>query len=212
MSKLPTFVLPGSWGRINLTSEAASRKSIRRLTEDVTNRRDDLAMPRAEMRDRFQKAADLAREGGATDLYIGRELAPGLPLPAWITVYDIQPTGGEEFFEKMGIAELSSALQASVGPAPAGGDTRASDVEGTPIRAVRQTYRRTRRVVEDETEVEFDLIEADYWIAAANPSRMAMITFSSAYAEYEAEMLGLFDAVISTLRWEVAPSEESAEG
>ncbi len=86
-----------------------------------------------------------------------------------------------------------------------------AELEGAPIRAVRQTWRRTRRATEDDVEVEFDLIEADYWIAAANPSRMAMITFSTAYAEYEEEMLALFDAVVSTIRWDVSPVEPPAD-
>jgi len=44
-----------------------------------------------------------------------------------------------------------------------------------------------------------------------NDDLKSMITFSTAYSEYEEEMLGLFDAVISTIRWEVAPSETLAE-
>ena len=210
MTKTPRFELPGKWGRINLTSDAASRKSIRRLTEDVTNRREELATTRAELRGRFQKAADVAREGGATDLYIGLELAPGLPLPAWITVFDVQPTG-DDFFERMGLQQLAAALDLAVGSAPAGGERTSGVLPETTIHAVRQTWRRTRQVVEDDVALEFDLIEADYWLAAANPSRMAMITFSTAYAEYEEEMLGLFDAVVSTIRWDVTAPEEAVE-
>jgi hypothetical protein len=60
-------------------------------------------------------------------------------------------------------------------------------------------------VVEGEVEQRFEFVEADYWLAARDPNRIALLTFSTALAEYEEEMLALFDAVVSTIRWP-APS------
>ena len=77
----PRFALPGTWARIPLHSEAATLSSIRKMTEQLTNRIDEFATLRAELRARFVRAADVAKSGGATDLFIGLELGPGMPLP-----------------------------------------------------------------------------------------------------------------------------------
>ena len=73
------------------------------------------------------------------------------------------------------------------------------------MHAVRHSWRRTAHVAEGDVEQDFELIEADYWLAATDPNRIALLTFSTAYAEYEEEMLGLFDAVVSTIRWPATP-------
>ena len=73
------------------------------------------------------------------------------------------------------------------------------------MHAVRHSWRRTAHVAEGEVEKDFELIEADYWLAATDPNRIALLTFSTAYAEYEEEMLSLFDAVVSTIRWPATP-------
>ena len=70
----PSDALPGKWGRIRLELEVATSRSIRKMLDEATNRRDGLATTRAELRTRFQKAADSAREGGATDFYVAFKL------------------------------------------------------------------------------------------------------------------------------------------
>lgn len=196
----PRFVLPGTWARIPLESEAATLASIRRLTEQVTRRQDELATTRAELRARFRRASEVAKEGGASDLFIGLELVPGIPLPAWAAVF---PTDFESAdVSALGFSDLGKTLDIAVGAAPDGGTTTVSETdEGARIHAVRHAWRRRTDVAEGEIERSFDLIEADYWIVATDPNRLALITFTSALAEYEEEMLALFDAVVSTLRW-----------
>lgn len=199
----PHFELPGKWGRINLASELTIQRSIRQVVDEVTVRRDDLATPRAEMRRRFQKAAELAREGGATDFYVAFNIVPGIPLPAWIAVF--LPRVGEAELKEIGAGALVDFLDkgmsgwsgddADVRPGvPAGDDA---------IHAVRHSWRRVRDIVEGEVEQRFEFVEADYWIAAREPERIALLTCSTALADYEEEMLALFDAIVSTLRWPV---------
>lgn len=200
---IPKFVLPGSWGRVDLSSEASSRRSIRKIAETATRRREELAPMRADLRDRFQQAADLAREGGASDLYVAFELAKGVPLPAWLTVF--QPDLDSTDFRALGLNDLALLLDVSAKT----GDERITEtrqeLDGGAIHAVRQTWRRQTRVIEGEGELAvdqvFEILEADYWLATTSPNRIALLTFSTAYAEYEEEMLGLFDAVIKTIRW-----------
>jgi len=201
----PRFALPGKWGRINLHSEASIQRSIRRVLDEVTRRRDDLVEPRAELRRRFQKAAEIAKEGGATDFYVAFQLVPTIPLPAWVAVFtpEIESTD----FDSLGLGELTQFLDRGMG---SWGDTDATVRPATTgpdgeIHAVRHSWRRVADVVEGEVEQRFEFVEADYWLAARDPNRIALLTFSTALAEYEEEMLALFDAVVSTIRWP-APS------
>jgi hypothetical protein len=144
---------------------------------------------------------EAAREGGAEELYIGLELVPGIPLPAWAAVFP----GDASQLELSGVsfADLSRGLDFAVGSAPEGGSVEKIDDPRSRVHAVRHAWRRTTEVASDDGERSFDLIEADYWIAAAEPNRVALLTFSTALAEYEEEMLELFDAVVGTLRWPV---------
>lgn len=201
----PKFVLPGTWGRVDLRSEAASRSSIRKLAENVTNRKEELASLRAEIRDRFNLAADAARGSGATDLYVAFELTKGIPLPAWLTVFT--PAVEDVDFQQLGLDDLQKVLESSIAvPDPT--VTTSERAVNPAIRAVRQSWRRVAHVAEGNVERDFEMLEADYWLAAANPNRVALLTFSTAFVEWEEEMLRLFDAVISTIRWnapEAAP-------
>jgi len=201
------FALPGSWAHIPLESEAAALRAVRKLTEQVTGRKEELATLRADLRARFTRVVEVAREGGAEELYVGLELVPGIPLPAWAAVFPADPAQVE--LASVGFGDLTRGLDFAVGAAPEGGSSETLDDPRTRVHAVRHAWRRKTEVAEDGVERSFDLIEADYWGAAAEPNRLALITFSTALAEYEEEMLELFDAVIGTLRWPV-PEEATA--
>ena len=197
----PRFVLPGTWGRVDLRSEAASRSSIRKLAEQVTRKREELAGVRAEIRDRFNAAAEAARGSSATDLYVAFELTKGVPMPAWLTVFT--PEIDAVDFQALGLGDLQKVLEKGVAVADPTVTTTETTTDNE-IRAVRQSWRRVAHVAEGNIERDFELLEADYWLAAANPNRVALITFSTAFVEWEDEMLRLFDAVISTIRWKSA--------
>lgn len=201
------FALPGSWARIPLESEAEALRAVRKLTEQVTGRKEELATLRAELRSRFTTVVEAAREGGAQELYIGLELVPGIPLPAWAAVFPADPDTLD--LASVGFSDLARGLDFAVGAPPEGGSTQAADDATGRVHAVRHAWRRTTQVAAEGVERSFELVEADYWIAAAQPNRVALITFSTALAEYEEEMLELFDAVVGTLSWPV-PVEEPA--
>ena len=201
------FTLPGVWARIDLTSEAASRASIRKLLDDTTHRRDDMAAVRQELRGRFQKAADTAREGGAVDMRIAQQLTINVPLPAWAVLFE--PQIDIDDIEALGLDDLKTVLDLSIRTSR---PVDTAEMSSEEIRAVRQSWRRTTHLAEGEVERDFEILEADYWLAAGNPNRIALLTFSTAYAEYEEEMLGLFDAVVSTVRWDVPENAEPQDG
>jgi len=204
----PKFVLPGRWGRINLESEASIHRSIRQIADEATRRRDDLATTRAELRARFERAATAAKEGGATDFYLAFNLTPAIPLPAWISVFT--PRIDSTDFDSLGLGELRSFLEAGTknwGPDEAQVESFDREAE-QPLQVVRHSWRRTREISEGEAQGEVEFLEADYWIAATDPNRIALLTFSTAYAQLEDEMLGLFDAIVRTIRWP-APERQS---
>lgn len=202
---VPRFVLPGSWGRVDLRSEAASRSSIRKLAETATGRREEFASTRAELRERFNAAADVARGSSATDLYVAFELAKGVPFPAWLTVFT--PEIDAMDFQALGLGELLTMLERGLVTDDEEVTTEQTEMPDD-IRAVRQSWRRVSHVQEADVERDFEVLEADYWLAATKPNRVALLTFSTAFAEYEEEMLSLFDAVVGTIRWP-APKETS---
>ncbi|MGL4339155.1 MAG: hypothetical protein ACRCSP_01845 [Rhodoglobus sp.] len=196
----PRFALAGSWAQIPLGSEADTLSSIRKMVQHVTGRADQLATIRAQMRERFVAAADAARSGGASELFIGLELMPGIPLPAWIAVFPVADKGIDT--GNMEFADFARAVDLSTGSAPEGGTKKAADIDSsTALHAVRHAWRRSTDLVDEGVERSFDFIEADYWIAASEPNRLALVTFSCALAEYEEEILELFDAMVSTMSW-----------
>lgn len=203
---VPRYVLPGSWGRLDLSSAQSTKESIRRLVEQAAGKSDQLATMRHELRNRFQVAADEARSGGAIEMQIAQEIAPGIPLAATLAVF--LPEIDLSQLEKMGLAELEVILTGAVAD-----DSSSSEVVSTEelrlpeLRAVRQTYlRRTRMEGVDDV---LRMLQADYWIAAANPARLALLSFSSTFVEFEEQILELFDAITATTQWPVGDAKTS---
>jgi hypothetical protein len=193
----PRFALPGTWGRVNLSSDSTMHSSIRKVVEHSVGRDDRFATLRANMRGRFEQAAQLARANSATDFHIALELSPGVPLPAWLAVF--LPEFDSTDFDALGLTELKEALNFGL-VTQQGNEARSSTVlDKTHVHAVRQAFRRVHPATEEN--VEFEVLQVDYWLAAAEPNRLALLSFSTGYAEYEEQMLELFDAVIGTLRW-----------
>ncbi|CAN5369191.1 hypothetical protein BH09ACT5_BH09ACT5_16340 [soil metagenome] len=197
---VPKFILPGKWGAIDLTSEASARRTVRQLVERVGGRREEDAPLRASLRSQLQDAADVARGGGAVRLFIGLELTDGFPLSATLAVF--LPAIDTSALEREGV-DLTALLERF---APAGDENSRNETFGKgEIKAVRRTGRKVSPATEERPEAE--LIQADYWLAAADPYRFAMLSFTSTYVVYENDMIDLFDAIVQTTRWK-APSPQ----
>lgn len=197
---VPKFILPGRWGTIDLTSEASARRTIRQLVERVGGKREDDAPMRATLRSQLQDAADVARGGGAVRLFIGLELTDGFPLSATLAVFLPAIDTSQLEGENVGLTGLLERF------APTGGDDSRNE---TFSRGEIKAVRRTARKVAPATEVrpESEILQADYWLAAAEPYRFAMLSFTSTYVMYENDMLDLFDAIVQTTRWKAPRAE-----
>ena len=216
MTESPRFVLPGTWGRIDLRSNARMERTIRQLVERTLGRADSLAAVRGELRGRFRSAVELAMTQGAVDFYVSLELAPGVPLPAWLAV--ILPAFESDEFARLGGSEVADALTRQLtlseprGAEPvlrlapeASASTEATSRD--PISAVRQVVHRTEPAVDEVPSM--DILRVDYWLAATSPNRVALLSFSTALAELEEPLLGLFDAIVGTARWPLATPAKS---
>lgn len=200
----PRYVLPGTWGRIDLASEQASKASIRRLVDTAAGKSDQLVEVRRELRTRFQGAADEARAGGAVELQIAMEISPGVPLSATLAVF--LPQIDLEKLDSLGLAELAVVLTGVVTSSTDPTETGlVEELREPEFRAVRQTYLRSTRLNEGDEST--PLLQVDYWVAATEPSRLALLTFSSTFVDFEEQLLDLFDAIVATIRWPVAVAE-----
>lgn len=193
----PRFALPGTWGRIDLTSDATVASSIRKVVERAVGKDERFAGLRSDLRALFRTVADTAREHRAVDFRVAMELAPGVPLPAWLAVF--LPRIESTDFAALGLEQLQVALQGGIAGASSAPRAPRESVPGTHVQAVRQAYRRVQAATEEAPEL--DVLQVDYWLAATEPNRLALLTFSTSYVEFEEQMLELFDAVIRTLRW-----------
>jgi hypothetical protein len=198
----PRFSLPGTWGRVNLATEATTQKSIRKVIEHVVGRDDKFATLRSELRARFRVAADLARDNQAVDFYLALELAPGVPLPAWLSVF--LPDLAETDIDALGLGELRAALNYGVSGTPPEESANTTTVTLNRVQAVRQVYRRVQPATEENPEL--DVLQVDYWLAAAGPNRICLLTFTTTFVDIEEQMLEFFDAVIGTVSW-TSPDE-----
>ena len=102
-------------------------------------------------------------------------------------------------FDALGITELKEALNFGLTTAKTDVTASQTTVPQTRVHAVRQAFRTVQPATDEAPELE--LLRADYWLAAANPNRLALLSFTTGYVQFESEMLELFDAVIGTVRW-----------
>ncbi|WP_395640617.1 hypothetical protein [Pseudolysinimonas sp.] len=188
----PRFVLPGRWGRIGLESPGARRRSAKRLVESALGRADELASARGELRGRIETVAELAATSGAADLYFALEIADGVPFPAWLTVYRLDAATLD--LPALGLERLTRFLSDSLD----GGYEPMTPAETFGV--VRHAWRRPAGGPADDIG---EMVEVDYWVAAAEPARIARLTFASPMIGYQDELIDLFDAIIGTLEWPV---------
>lgn len=138
------------------------------------------------------------------ELQIAMEISPGVPLSATLAVF--LPQIDLEKLDSLGLAELAVVLTGVVTSSTDPTETGlVEELREPEFRAVRQTYLRSTRLNEGDEST--PLLQVDYWVAATEPSRLALLTFSSTFVDFEEQLLDLFDAIVATIRWPVAVAE-----
>ncbi len=216
LADVPTFdfTLAGQWWGLPIVDEAAADRAIRSIVVETAGQADQLANFRHLMREQLHRTVADARDANAHHLYLAREISPGLPLSGALGVYwpllDTLPSD-VAVAPKLARAFLKAALHVadSTGSAT---DEQELDPAGGAV--LRRSYR---------TEFDPDVVEGvdtnrgeqpaiiytfrtDYWMTSPVPGRFALFSFSSQLVDLETELVKLFDAIVSTVRWRPFPS------
>lgn len=197
MLEPPRFVLPGRWGKVDLTSAATIKRSTSSFLAEVSGRRDDATLARDVLRRELQPAIDAARSAQAVALHLSIELSPGVALPLALAVS--LPRLDDRGFGDAELGPIETFLKRNLDrPDNAAQVGRASSSE---ICVVRRIDRRALRPPGLERDI--DLLQVDYWVAAKDPDRLALLSFTTPLADMEHQILELVDAIIGTVRWDV---------
>lgn len=201
----PIFVLPGTWGRIDVATQERTKATVRDVVERFVGRADEAATIRADLRLQLTSIAESARDGGAAEFYIATEVAPSVPLTATLSVH--APQWDITRLDELGIGGLESVLLAGAS-AMSGDRVGERTIDAPEIAVVRQRYR--REVDRSSSGADpLPLFQVDYWVAAPNPARLALLSFASPMTAFEEELVELFDAVVRTVRWPVVSTSGS---
>jgi hypothetical protein len=196
LTEAPRLVLPGRWGRIDLTTPEASRASIRAFVADALGRRDDDAGARAEYRRRLEATAEAARADHGRTLHVAIELTPGIPVPATLTI--LMPPLDDIRLDERGLQSVADLAGSLVGDDESAATTVTT--LGPAIAGVRKVSSRTTG-----EQAGLAVLQVDYWLVAADPARLAVLSFSSPLVALQDMLVDLFDAIVATATWEAVP-------
>lgn len=165
------------------------------LLTEIVGRRDDATLVRDVLRKELLMAVEAALAAQAIELHLAIELSPGVALPLSLAVS--LPRLPDSGFGDAELDPIETFLSRSVddGGRPGSPATGADAA----LRVVRQTYRRSHRPAGLDRDL--PVLQADYWAAAKDPDRLALLSFTTVLVDLEPLMLELFDAVVGTLRW-----------
>lgn len=218
MSAHPDFdlALPGAWWSIPLDDEATAARAIRRLVAETAGHRDEDARVRADLRRRFAAAAEQAMSAAASQLYLCREIVPGVMLPSSLTVYwppltlpPADPPSGTAPAPASGAAPAADlppgllALRRLLGP-PEGGQTEepftVADTVG--LRRDRLLTAPADPDAHDDADTpEVTTVIVDYWLVLPDTPRPVLLSFACGMPLLRTELIALFDLVVATIRW-----------
>lgn len=188
------FMLPGRWWRLPLSSPTELRRAARALAIETVGRADDLTRLRAELVSGLSTSAETARRAGASDFYVGRELAPGVPLPMSLAVYwpDVPDLPSRHAGSRAAAEGLATAL--------AHADSGAVDVvEHADFGVVRSI--RTAELLDDQGGAATRL-DVSYWVTTSHSDRTLLLAFSTALLEHREAVVEVGDAIVGTLDWQ----------
>jgi len=198
------IVLPGSWWKIPVGDEDAATRAIHALANKVTNRKDEFARLRGDLRKQLTDLADSARDGGADQVFLALEIVPGTTLPMSLALFwpDIDVLGSTPSKPESVIALVREALEALPDSAEYG-DKEEATLGGT------QTWRRSKTIEHpaDGDVGSYETLIVDYWVAVPGSQRVALLTFSTTIPGERELLLQLFRVMVESMRWD----DESGE-
>ena len=203
------FRLPGRWFSVDLSGEAATNSSIKRIARDAIGHADDRATERAKVRRQLQEAVAASAEGDVRAIMFSTEIARGTPLPVTLLVFE---PADLRMSPAVGTAPQSVLKVMAEGFKQLDPEAHATMVEvrGPGDRVDERRALRTHRVelIEDGSESDGIMrLIADYWIPVPDTKRIMMVRFSTPLGELENMMCALFDEFVAVAYF----SEEKPE-
>ncbi|KRC59417.1 hypothetical protein ASE14_15315 [Agromyces sp. Root81] len=189
-----TFQLPGRWLTVDPRDEQHAREQVEVIVRELAGVADDAALARRRLRQSFNRAIVAARDAEAHALFLCIEAAPGVALPASLTVHAperlrMTPAVGTSADAVLGV--LGQGLASSTS---AGADT-ARRLDG-PRASVLRTERQFEELVEEDgISVTAVRLEADYWFAVPGSKQVVLASFATPLGEIRNAMLNLFDSI-----------------
>lgn len=205
-----SLVLPPGWRQIPLDGHAtdAVRELVDRAFADVPADvpPDTVAGLRRRMQGQLQRALTSAREGGGTELYLPTERMGDLAVPASFVAGEVRLDGEAARVTGEGADPATVPVRVLARLVAGDATARAVEVGGAPAVRTERTAAADR---EQQLGVDAGSRRIDYLIAVpGRPGRwltMSCSVLEVADAPEITELLvELFDAVMTTLRWDAA--------
>lgn len=201
-----TFQLPGRWLTVDPRDERRAREQVDAAVRDLVGVADDAAIARRQLRERFDRTVAAARKAEAHALFLCIEAAPGVALPASLTVHAperlrMTPAIGTSADAVLGVLAKGLATSASDAASPAADADADADLElARRLDGPRASMLRTERqyeelVEEDGIAVTAVRLEVDYWFAVPGSKQVVLASFATPLGEIRNAMLSFFDSI-----------------
>ncbi|MDX3454418.1 hypothetical protein PV396_21135 [Streptomyces sp. ME02-8801-2C] len=192
----PVFglITPEDWYRIPLQPRERREASVSALIRRQFAGVDDQPILRRKAEEQLLDTAGAGVEQGGVVLYLSFLEVSGIPLSASLLVSHLH----QKFDSLDAVAALAGSGEVQLTRLPAG-------------RAAR-LVRRERSKQSRKLGSEFEDTVVEYFVPVPDRDEVLMLTFSTPLEPIADAMVGLFDAVAGTLRWQkVDRAEDSAE-
>ncbi|MGW1213450.1 hypothetical protein ACWD5F_27900 [Streptomyces sp. NPDC002499] len=191
--RAPVFglITPGDWYRIPLRPRERREASMSALVKRQFAGVDDQPVLRRKVEEQLRGTAEAGVGQGGVVLYLSFLEAGGIPLSASLLVSHLH----QRFDSLDAVAALAGTGEVGVVTLPEAG------------RAAR-LLRRQRTKQARKLGSEFEDTVVEYFVPVPDRDEVLMLTFSTPLEPIADAMVGLFDAVAETLRWQ-RPAEET---
>ncbi|MFI8169293.1 hypothetical protein ACIGAN_23415 [Streptomyces sp. NPDC085931] len=194
--RAPVFglITPEDWFRVPLLPADRREASVRALVTRRFAGVDDQPVLRRKTEEHLLGTAEAAVEQGGVVLYLSFLEAGGIPLSASLLISRLY----ERFDGLDAVAALAGSGEVSLETLPAVG-------------RVARVLRRERTKQSRKLGSEFQDTVVEYFVPVPGRDEVLMLTFSTPLEPIADAMVGLFDAVAATLRWQQRDDERTGE-
>lgn len=203
------LTLVGTWDRFAADDPAVLARQVRAYALRKVGRRDEDASTRAAIRDRLRDAVSMAGSRRARAVFVCDEVAPGVEMPAVITVFApeslapaaTQPESSVVDVLRDALATAAAEEAARAVPASQGGQS----TEPTEVPAAGSTALRVWRIDDHVPGADGEAtrprhLRADYWVLVPDSHQVLLVSCFTPLGNVPHTMLRMFDAILLRAR------------